>query len=140
MIKWSTWVTQSLKAALDYSSLYISMHFWCHDTALKKIWNEKSLLPSPPIFLEGDSMVSISYLFSFSRYQTKCAIKFLWRQLMSSNILKSIFNHRSNGRQGKKEGKTEIQKCEYRKNEKSFLDEIRSIFRNYLMAIICWTN
>ena len=28
--------------------------------------------------------VSMSYLFSFSRYQTKCVIKFLSRQLMPS--------------------------------------------------------
>ena len=27
--------------------------------------------------------VSMSYLFSFSRYQTKCVSKFLFRQLMS---------------------------------------------------------
>ena len=28
--------------------------------------------------------VSMSYLFPFSRYQTKCGIKFLFRQLMTS--------------------------------------------------------
>ena len=28
--------------------------------------------------------VPMSYLFSFSRYQTKCVIKFLFRQLMNS--------------------------------------------------------
>ena len=37
----------------------------------------------------------------------------------------------------KKEGKTEIQKFEYIKNEKSFTDEIKSVFHNYLRAIIC---
>ena len=30
---------------------------------------------------------------------------------------------------GKKEGKMEIQKSEYLKNEKSFLDEIKNIFQ-----------
>ena len=30
--------------------------------------------------------VSMSQLISFSRYQTKCAIKFLFRQLMTSKI------------------------------------------------------
>ena len=30
--------------------------------------------------------VSMSYLFSFSRNQTKCVIKFLVRQLMTSNF------------------------------------------------------
>ena len=35
-----------------------------------------------------------------------------------------------------KKGKMEIQKFEYFKKEKSFLDEIKSIFHNCLMAII----
>ena len=37
--------------------------------------------------------VSISYLFSFSRYQTKCVIEFLFRQLMTSWTLRLIFDH-----------------------------------------------
>ena len=32
--------------------------------------------------------VSMSHLISFSRYQTKCVIKFLFRQLMTSQILR----------------------------------------------------
>ena len=32
---------------------------------------------------------------------------------------------------GKKEGKTEIQKLEYLENEKSFLDEIKNIFHSF---------
>ena len=36
-----------------------------------------------------------------------------------------------------KEGKTEIQKFEHLEHEKSFLDEIKSIFRNNLRAT-CW--
>ena len=43
---------------------------------------------------------------------------------------------KSNDRQGKKEGKTEIQKFVYLENEKSFLDKIKIIFHNYLSAII----
>ena len=35
------------------------------------------------------------------------------------------------------EGKSEIQKCKYLENEKNFLDEVKSIFHNYLSAIIC---
>ena len=35
------------------------------------------------------------------------------------------------------EGKSEIQKFEYLKNEKNFLDEVKSIFHNYLKAISC---
>ena len=37
--------------------------------------------------------VSLSYLFSFLRYQTKCVIKFLFRQLMTSQTLRFIFDH-----------------------------------------------
>ena len=37
----------------------------------------------------------------------------------------------------KKGGKLEIQKLEYLKNEKSFLDEIKSSFHNYLRAFSC---
>ena len=36
----------------------------------------------------------------------------------------------------KKEGKTQIPKSEYLKIEKSFLDERKSAFHNYLRAII----
>ena len=36
-----------------------------------------------------------------------------------------------------KEGMMDIQNVEYLKNEKSFLDEIKSIFHIYLRAIIC---
>ena len=35
------------------------------------------------------------------------------------------------------EGKSEIQKFNYLENEKNFLDEVKSIFHNYLIAIIC---
>ena len=70
--------------------------------------------------------VAMSYLFPFPRYQAKCVIKFLFRQLMTFWI-----NLLSSGRQGEKEGKTEIQKFEYLDNEKSFLDEIENIFRSF---------
>ena len=36
------------------------------------------------------------------------------------------------------EGKSEIQKFKYLENENNFLDEVKSIFHNYLCAIICW--
>ena len=35
------------------------------------------------------------------------------------------------------EGNSEIEKLKYLKNEKNFLDEVKSIFRNYLSAIFC---
>ena len=36
--------------------------------------------------------VLMSYLLSFSIYQTKCVIKFLFRQLVTSRTLRFIFN------------------------------------------------
>ena len=52
-------------------------------------------------------------------------------------MLRFIFHHPiSQLLTGKKERKSEIQKFEYIDNEKSFSDEIKSIFRNYLRAII----
>ena len=41
---------------------------------------------------------------------------------------------------GGKKGKTEIQKFEYLENKKSFWDEIKSFFHNYLKAAIWWKN
>ena len=38
------------------------------------------------------------------------------------------------------EGKSEIQKFEYRENGNNFLDEVKSIFHNYLSTIICRTK
>ena len=35
------------------------------------------------------------------------------------------------------EGKSERQKIKYFENEKNFLGEVKSIFHNYLSAIIC---
>ena len=46
----------------------------------------------------------MSYFFSFSGYQTKRAIEFLFRELMTSWTLRFIFDH------VEKEGRTEIQK------------------------------
>ena len=37
--------------------------------------------------------VSMSHLFSISRYQTKCVIELLFRQLITSWILRFIFDH-----------------------------------------------
>ena len=66
--------------------------------------------------------VSMSYLFSFSRYQTKCCFKFLFRQfkIYLGSSSKAIAD-------GEKEGKMEIQKFKYLENEMSFLGEIKNI-------------
>ena len=88
--------------------LVLGAHF-LHDFSIKKfLFNTLSI-----------DKVKISYHFSFSRYQTKCSIRFLFRQLMMSQ-----------------KRNMEIQKFEYLKNEKSFLDEIKSNFHNHLRATI----
>ena len=77
--------------------------------------------------------VSMSYLFSFLRYQAKCVIKFLFRQLMTSQTLRFIFDQPLKqwltGRE--KDGKTEIQKFEYLENKESLLDAIKNIFHSF---------
>ena len=49
----------------------------------------------------------------------------------------SLINLLSNGWQGEKGWRTEIQKSEYLKNEKNFLDETKNIFHSFERAIIC---
>ena len=73
--------------------------------------------------------VSMSQLISFSRYQTKCVIQFLFKQLMASYILR-FFLHQPLRQwlTGKKNRKTKIQKFEYLEYEKSFFDEINPFF------------
>ena len=71
---------------------------------------------------------SMSHFTSFSRYQTKCVIKSLFRQVMTSQTLRFFLNQPlKQWLTGKKEGKTKIQKFKYLKNEKGFLDEIKNI-------------
>ena len=55
--------------------------------------------------------VSISHFISFSRYQTKCANKFLFRQLMTSKTLRFFLNQfLKQWLTGKKVGKDEYTK------------------------------
>ena len=76
--------------------------------------------------------VSMSYHVSFSRYQTKCVVKFLFRQLMTSYFKIYIQSScKAMAGSGENEEKTEMQKFEYLENEKRFLDEIKSIFRSF---------
>ena len=81
--------------------------------------------------------VSISYLFSFSGYQTRCFFKFILRQLMTCKLedLSWISSKLMAGRK-KKEWKIEIQNFKYLENKKSFLDEIKNMFCTFWRAII----
>ena len=73
--------------------------------------------------------VSMSYLFSFPRYQAKCVIKFLFRQLMTSETLRFILDQPPKqwliGRVRGEDGNTKIwiprqQKNPFRWNKKHF--------------------
>ena len=73
--------------------------------------------------------VSMSHLISFSRYQTKCVIKFLFIQLMMSSTLRFFLDQPlKQWLTGKKEEKTKIEKFEYLQTEKSFLEEMKKHF------------
>ena len=64
--------------------------------------------------------VSMPYLFSFSSYQKKCVIEFLFKQLMVSDFKIYLGSSSKSMADGEKEGKTEIQKFGYLENKKSF--------------------
>ena len=77
---------------------------------------------------------SMSHLFSFSRYQTKCVIKFLVRQLMISWTLRFIFSHAlkqwPTGRKRGEDGNTKIwiswaRKELFRWNKKQFSQSMK---------------
>ena len=74
----------------------------------------------------------MSYLFSFSRNQTKCVIKFLFRQHYDVTNLNIYLGSSSKAMAGwEKEGKIEVKTFEYFESKKSFLDEIENIFHKF---------
>ena len=71
----------------------------------------------------------MSHLISFSRYQTKCVIKFLIRQFMMSQTLTFFLNQPlKQWLIGKKRGAEKTEKFEYLENEQRFFGEIRKHF------------
>ena len=69
--------------------------------------------------------VSMLHLTSFSRYQTKCVIKFFFRQLITSQTFRFFLNQPlKQWLTGKKTGEDEYTKSEYLENKKSYLDEL----------------
>ena len=79
------------------------------------------------------------FFFYFSRYQTKCVIRFLLRQLMLSYIGRFIMHQPlKQCPTWRKEGKMKGQKFEYLEKWNNFLDEIKSIFHKYLSITIWW--
>ena len=114
--------------------------FWVIYQNYKEVWDELlmhifcMIFPLKCSLFDTPSMdkVLMSYFFSFSRYQTKCVIEFLFRQLMASSTSRFIFDHPvKQWPTGRKRGKNGNTKIEYLGNEKSFLDEIKSVFHNF---------
>ena len=76
--------------------------------------------------------VSMPCLFFFSRYKTKYIIKFLFRQLMTSQTLRFILDQAlKQWLTGRKRGEDGNKKIKYLKNEKRSLDEIKYIFHSF---------
>ena len=77
---------------------------------------------------------------SFLFFLLKITNKICYSVLMTIDDFINFKIHlRSTSKQsptGKKKGKTEIQKLEYLEKVKSFLDEIKGIFHNYLRVTI----
>ena len=80
----------------------------------------------------------MSYLFSFPRYQTKCVIKFLFRQLMMSQTIRFMLDQPLNQwltwRKRGEDGNTKTRIS--REWKKSFLDEIKNVSHSFWRAII----
>ena len=106
---WCTFSAWFFHKSIPYLILYQWTKFHCH-----------TLFFSQDI--KGNVLLS-SYLDSWWRQKF---LEFSWIHLWS------------NGWWGKKRGKTKIQKSEYLKNEKSFLNEIKNIFLSFWRAIIWW--
>ena len=95
---------------------------------------------------------NVPYLILHQWTKVQCHTLFLFQDIKQNVLLCSYLdswwchefkdfswiNLKDNGWQGKKEGKTKIQKFEYLEKEKSFLDGIKNIFHSFWRAIIWW--
>ena len=82
------------------------------------------------------SKVSMSYFFSFPWYQTKCVIKFLFRQLMSQTIRFILDQPLKQWLTGRKSGEDGNTKIWISWERKELSDEIKYIFHIFWRAII----
>ena len=83
----------------------------------------------------------MSYLFSLSRYQIKCVIELLFRQLMMSRTLWFFFNHPlKQWPTGRKRGKARNKKKWISWEQQAFFREIKSIFHRFWRTISWWKN
>ena len=103
--------------------------FWVTYQKYKEVWDWFLLCIYCMTFLQKCSLsdtpymdkVSMSNLFSFSTYQTKCVAKLLFRQLMTSWTLRFIFDHpRKQWPTGRKRGKDRNRKNQISREWKEF--------------------
>ena len=81
----------------------------------------------------------MSYLFSFSRYQTKCVIELLFRQSMTSWNLWFIFDHPlKQWPTGRKRRKDRNTKNWIPREQKELFRWNKSIFHSFWKTIIWW--
>ena len=77
---------------------------------------------------------SMSHLISFSRYQTKCVIKFLFRELMTFKINFKIFlesTSRTMADRGEKNGRRECKNLDVSRTKIAFKMKQKSIFHSF---------
>ena len=106
--------------------------FWCTFSALFFCKNVPYLFDTLSI-----DKVLMSYLFFLLMILNEMFIRVLFRQLLGDIINFKIYLWSSSKAMAGFE-EAETQKFEYLENKKSFLDEIKSIFHNYICAIIWW--
>ena len=84
---------------------------------------------------------SMSHLISFSRYQTKCLIKLLYKQLMTPKKFQIFLGSTSKAiadREKKREGKNMKNWISWERKE-LFRWNFEKNFTNFWRAIICWS-
>ena len=79
---------------------------------------------------------SVPYLILYQLTKFQCHIFFLSQDIKQNVLLSSYLDNWWRHKQGKHEGKIEMQKFEYLNNEKGFLDGIKSISHSYIRVII----
>ena len=83
--------------------------------------------------------VQMSHLISFSRYQTECDIKFLFRQLMSSWTLRFLLRSTSKAMaDSEKKREDKNTKIWMSREWKELFRSIKSIFHSFWRPIILW--
>ena len=92
------------------------------------------------IYTSSIDKVSKSYLFFLFKISNKMCYWALIETINKINFKIYLYHPLKQWPIGRKKGRTEIQKFEYLENEKSFLDEIQSIFHSFWKAIIWWKN